>query len=183
MTNLITDPKTIQGHLLLHRTTFHTGAHVPTKSIMLPRTLPAHSVPETNGEAAANGTAATMKPQIILMASPTGALASLVALSENSYRRLSSLTSQLINTLPQPGGLNPKAYRMPASSMQTTAEQAPGVDAGVGRSIVDGAMLARWTELASGRRGEIAGRVGYAGAEEVRAELEGVLGWDGMAYF
>lgn len=54
----------------------------------------------------------------------------------------------------------------------------------MGTNIVDGAVLARWNELASGRRGEIAGRVGFVGGnEEVRGELEGVLGWSGMAYF
>lgn len=91
--------------------------------------------------------------------------------------------SQLINTLPHTAGLNPKAYRMPPSATQTKASMGPGVDAGGGRNIVDGAVLARWMELASGRRSEIAGRVGYSGAEEVRAELEGVLGWSGLGYF
>jgi cleavage and polyadenylation specificity factor subunit 1 len=105
------------------------------------------------------------------------------SLSETTYRRLSSLTAQLINTLPHPAGLNPKAYRMPPSATQTTARMPPGVDAGVGRNIVDGAVLSRWTELASGKRGEMASRVGYSGPEEVRAELEGVLGWSGLNYF
>lgn len=74
---------------------------------------------------------------------------------------------------------------MPPSATQTTARTAPGIgDSGVGTNIVDGGVLNRWNELASGRRGEIAGRVGYAGGPgEVRAELEGVLGWSGMAYF
>lgn len=105
------------------------------------------------------------------------------ALPETSYRRASSLASQLINTLPHPAGLNPKAYRMPPSATQVTARTAPGIDSGVGTNVVDGAVLARWNELASGRRGEIAGRVGYASPEEVRAELEGLLGWSGMTYF
>lgn len=72
---------------------------------------------------------------------------------------------------------------MPPSATQTTAKMPPGVDAGVGRNIVDGVVLSRWTELASGKRGEMASRVGYSGPEEVRAELEGVLGWSGLSYF
>ena len=75
-------------------------------------------------------------------------------------------------------GLNPKAYRMPAAGCAP-----PGVDAGMGRSIVDGAVLARWAELGAGRRAEIAGRVGFNGQQEVRSELNTVLGWDSLAYF
>ncbi|KAJ0122428.1 uncharacterized protein J7T55_002941 [Diaporthe amygdali] len=176
-------PKSLQGHLLLHRTSFNVGAHVPVKSMLLPRVPLPNSQPQENGHLT-NGIAAnTISPHTILFASPTGSLATLISVSETSYRRLSSLMSQLINTLPHPAGLNPKAYRMPPSATQTKASMGPGVDAGGGRNIVDGVVLARWMELASGRRAEIAGRVGYSGSEEVRSELEGVLGWSGLSYF
>lgn len=184
-TDTVADPKSLQGHLLLHRTTFNVGAHTPTKSIMIPRvpfpTSPVQDNSNTNGDAKLIPGA--LPPQVLLLGSPTGALATLGALSETSYRRLSSLVSQLINTLPHHAGLNPKAYRMPPSATQTTARNGPGIDSGVGTNIVDAAILARWNELASGRRGEIAGRVGYNGPEEVRAELEGLLGWSGLTYF
>jgi cleavage and polyadenylation specificity factor subunit 1 len=58
-----------------------------------------------------------------------------------------------------------------------------GVEAGIGRNIVDGAVLERFTELGMARRVELAGRAGYAGIGEVRSELEGVLGWAGLGYF
>ena len=48
---------------------------------------------------------------------------------------------------------------------------------------MDGAVLARFNELGMARRVELAGRAGYAGVGEVRAELEGVLGWAGLSYF
>ncbi|KAG6368515.1 hypothetical protein INS49_002725 [Diaporthe citri] len=176
-------PKSLQGHLLLHRTSFNVGAHLPVKSLLLPRVPLANSQPQENGHLTNGNTANTVPPHTILFASPTGSLATLTSVSETSYRRLSSLMSQLINTLPHPAGLNPKAYRMPPSATQTKASMGPGVDAGGGRNIVDGAVLARWMELASGRRAEIAGRVGYSGSEEVRADLEGVLGWSGLGYF
>lgn len=102
-------------------------------------------------------------------------------LSESEYRRLSSLAGQLATSLSHTAGLNPKGYRMVAGS--DAAIEAPGVDAAVGRSVVDGALLARWVELGSGRKGEIAGRVGFASALDVRAALESVLGWSRMAYF
>jgi cleavage and polyadenylation specificity factor subunit 1 len=114
-----------------------------------------------------------------LLASPTGVLAALRPLSESAYRRLSSLAAQLVNSLPHAAGLNPKGYRM------ANADCPPaGVDAGIGRSIVDGAVLARFGELGMARRVELAGRAGYtAGLEEVRAELQSVLGWAGLDYF
>ena len=37
----------------------------------------------------------------------------------------------------------------------------PGVDAGIGRTIVDGKVLERFMELGTGKRQEIAGRAGY----------------------
>jgi len=105
-------------------------------------------------------------------------------LSESSYRRLSSLAAQLANTLAHPAGTNPKGYRLPSTTLHL---HGVGVDAGVGRNIVDGAVLERYFELAAGRRGEMAGRAGYSsggsGTEEVRSELEGVIGWAGLSYF
>ena len=105
-------------------------------------------------------------------------------LSESAYRRLSSLAAQLANTLAHPAGTNPKGYRLPSTTLHL---HGVGVDAGVGRNIVDGAVLERYFELAAGRRGEMAGRAGYSsggsGTEEVRSELEGVLGWAGLSYF
>jgi cleavage and polyadenylation specificity factor subunit 1 len=49
--------------------------------------------------------------------------------------------------------------------------------------VVDGAVLARWTELAAAKRTEIAGKGGYDGVAELREELDGILGWSGLAYF
>ena len=172
----MTDPKSLQGHLLLHRTTFNTGPHHPTSSKLLPvasATTPTDST-RTGG---ADG-AASDQNHILLLASPTGVLATLRPLSEAAYRRLSSLAGQLTTSLPHAAGLNPKAHRMPAASCPPS-----GVDAGIGRSIVDGAVLERFTELGTGRRVEMAGRAGYGGAAEVRAELEALLGWAGLAYF
>jgi cleavage and polyadenylation specificity factor subunit 1 len=188
------DPKSLQGHLLIHRTTFNLGAHQTTHSLLLPNTSPtAQLEPYTNGTATNGTNAKPHPPHLLLLSSPTGVLATLTPLSEPSYRNLSTLSTQLANTLAQVAGLNPRAYRAPYPSSRN-GNGAPGVDAGVGRTIVDGALLARWMELGSGRRGEIAARVvggggsgGSAeaslGVELVRRELEGVLGWGGMAYF
>ncbi|KAI1743387.1 CPSF A subunit region-domain-containing protein [Xylaria scruposa] len=173
-------PKSLQGHLLLHRTSFSTGAHSPTRSMLLPRTLPATSdyvsQYQTNGDSSNSP-----NPSTILFSSPTGVLATLSPLSEPQYRRLSFLSGQLLSSLPHYAGLNPKAYRAPAST-GAVGRFPPGVDAGMGRNIIDGALLARWNELGAGRKAEIAGRVGFADADEVREVLREVLGTNGLGY-
>ncbi|KAI1752219.1 CPSF A subunit region-domain-containing protein [Xylaria castorea] len=173
-------PKSLQGHLLLHRTSFSTGAHLPTRSMLLPRTLPATSdylsQYQTNGDSTTSP-----NPSIILFSSPTGVLATLSPLSEPQYRRLSFLSGQLLSSLPHFAGLNPKAYRAPATT-GAVGRFPPGVDAGMGRNIIDGALLARWNELGAGRKAEIAGRVGFADVDEVREVLREVLGTNGLGY-
>lgn len=118
---------------------------------------------------------------MLFLASSTGLLSALVPLSEQEYRRLSSLSSQLVNSLTNHAGLNPKAYRAPIST-GAVGRNPPAVDAGVGRSVVDGALLARWNELGADRKAEVAGRVGFGGVDEVRATLEGIMGTGGLAY-
>ncbi|KAI0410169.1 CPSF A subunit region-domain-containing protein [Xylaria palmicola] len=173
-------PKSLQGHLLLHRTSFSTGAHIPTRCMLLPRTLPATSdyisQHQTNGDSSASPT-----PSIVLFSTPTGVLATLAPLSEPQYRRLSFLSGQLLSSLPHHAALNPKAYRAPAST-GAVGRFPPGVDAGMGRSIIDGTLLARWHELGAGRKAEIAGRVGFSDVDEVREVLREVLGTNGLGY-
>ncbi|KAI0473757.1 CPSF A subunit region-domain-containing protein [Xylariaceae sp. FL0804] len=196
-------PKSLQGHLLLHRTSFSAGANVPTRSMLLPRTLPATSdylaqqtqaannVNGTNGggeTATVNGQQQHAAPSTVLLSSATGVLATLSPLSEPQYRRLSFLTGQLLSSLPAHAGLNAKDYRAPYggnSGSAVVGRMPPGVDAGTagaGRSIVDGALLARWNELGAGRRAEMAGRVGFAGVGEVRDVLREVLGSSALGY-
>lgn len=132
--------------------------------LLLPRTFPpTHPTPDS-------------PPHILLLASPSGSLAALTPVSETAYRRLLSVTNQLLPALTPHGGLNAKAYRLPEG-------RPVGVETASGRTIIDGAVLARWTELGAGKRAEIAGKGGYDGVVELREELEGILGWSGLAYF
>ncbi|KAK8104264.1 CPSF A subunit region [Apiospora kogelbergensis] len=175
-------PKSLGGHLLLHRTTFSVGAHIPTQTKLLPRTLPpGHELLDRESEDDNNTGAPSQQAQVLFLASSTGLLSALVPLSEQEYRRLSSLSSQLVNSLTNHAGLNPKAYRAPIST-GAVGRNPPAVDAGVGRSVVDGALLARWNELGADRKAEVAGRVGFGGVDEVRATLEGIMGTGGLAY-
>ncbi|KAL7759347.1 hypothetical protein ACKLNR_009437 [Fusarium oxysporum f. sp. zingiberi] len=158
-------PKSLQGHLLLHRTSFSVSPNPPSTTLLLPRTLPPSHPPPQD------------PPHILLLASSSGHLATLVPLPETTYRRLLSVTNQLLPALTPHGGLNAKAHRLPDGIRPV------GVEAAGGRTIVDGAVLARWAELGAAKRAEIAGKGGYDGVGELREELEGVLGWSGLSYF
>jgi cleavage and polyadenylation specificity factor subunit 1 len=170
------------GQRLIHRTTFATGPNQPIQTLLLPKS-PAGTSSSTNGLSSTangvNGASAdgTTQPYTLLLASPTGQLAALTPLSETSYRRLVSVTNQLVSALPHPAACNPKAFRMPNPNSRQ-----PGVDATVGRGVVDGVVLARWNELGSRQRAEIASKGGYAIPQEVRAELDGILGWGTLGY-
>jgi cleavage and polyadenylation specificity factor subunit 1 len=113
---------------------------------------------------------ATIPEHEILMTSNTGSISLLSPLSEPQYRRLSTLATQLTNTLYHACGLNPKAYRI--------GKDAPEGMVG-GRTVVDGGILMRWMELGSQRRAEVAGRVGVD-VEEVREDLLALMG--GLRY-
>lgn len=104
----------------------------------------------------------------VLIASQNGSLALVTSVTEESYRRLSALQSQLINTLEHPGGLNPRAFRAVES------------DGASGRGMVDGNLLRQWLNLGKQRQAEIAGRVG-ATEWEIRGDLETISG-DGLGY-
>ncbi|KAM3469253.1 hypothetical protein MY8738_010146 [Beauveria namnaoensis] len=170
-------PKSLQGHLLLHRTTFSLSPNEPTTTVLLERTIPA-SQPQPKGTTGAE------TPHTLLLSCPTGQLAALTPLSESAYRRLLSLTNQVLPAVVPHGGLHPKAHRLPEGRGAQSHSRAVGVEtAASGRMIVDGAVLARWTELGAAKRAEMALKSGYDDVHEMRGELEGVLGWSGMAYF
>jgi len=165
----ISDPKSVHGQILLHRTTFSLGGHLPTSMTLLPRTK-APSLLPPSPDAMDIAADATIPEHEILMTCNTGSISLLSPLSESQYRRLSTLASHLTNTLYHACGLNPRAYRVD--------RDAP--DGMVGsRTVVDGSMLMRWGELGSQRRSEVAGRVGVD-VEEVREDLVALMG--GLGY-
>lgn len=170
-------PKSVQGHLLLHRTTFSVTPNVPALTLLLPRTFPPQSQPQSQSSP-------SRAHMLLLMACPSGQLAALAPLSESTYRRLLSVTNQLQPAIVPHGGLHAKAHRHGGDPSGRTASTV-GVDtaSSSGRALVDGTVLARWNELGAGKRADVAVRGGYDGAGDLRGDLEGVLGWTGMAYF
>lgn len=104
----------------------------------------------------------------ILMTFQTGSIAVITPLSEDSYRRLLALQSQLVNALEHPCSLNPRGYR---------AVESDGM--GGQRGMIDGNLLLRWLDMGAQRKAEIAGRVG-ADVGAIRTDLEKLHG--GLAY-
>ncbi|KAG5972297.1 hypothetical protein E4U55_000857 [Claviceps digitariae] len=181
-------PKSLQGHLLLHRTSFSVTPNAPTLTLLLPRTFPpssAHHPALSQSQSQSQSQSPPSRSHmLLLLACPSGQLAALAPLSESTYRRLLSVTNQLHPAIVPHGGLHAKAHRHAGDSSGTPASTV-GVDtaASLGRVLVDGTVLARWNELGAGKRTDVAVRGGYDGAADLRGDLEGVLGWTGMGYF
>ncbi|KAM0329407.1 hypothetical protein ACHAQA_004714 [Verticillium albo-atrum] len=168
-------PRSLQGHLLLNRASFSVAPNHAWVTLALPRTTTRPYLPQPDATVDSGN-----RTQTLLLASASGAIASLNPITEHAYRRLTSLTTSLANALPHAAGMNPKGHRLPP---QDGAARPPAVDVSAGRTVVDGALLARWNELGARQRAEAAGKGGFASAADVRGELEDVLGWRGVDYF
>ncbi|KAF7117248.1 hypothetical protein CNMCM5793_006004 [Aspergillus hiratsukae] len=159
------DPKSSNGDRLLARSKFHMG-HFATTMTLLPRTM------VSSEKAMADPDSMEIDSQTIsqqvLITSQSGSLGIVTSVSEESYRRLSALQSQLTNSLEHPCGLNPRAYRAVES------------DGTAGRGMLDGNLLYQWLDMGQHRKMEIAARVG-AHEWEIKADLE-AIGGDGLGY-
>ncbi|KAL9101501.1 MAG: hypothetical protein Q9163_003249 [Psora crenata] len=120
-------PKSLSGHHLLPSPPFHTPNYPSTLTLIPP------SHPNAGS---------------LLLTSPTGSLSLITPLPASTHRTLSSLQSHLLNTLPHPLGLNPRAFRTPSGKVGSVAE-----GAGAGRvGIIDGNIIRRWNEPGNWRR-------------------------------
>ncbi|CAG8367489.1 unnamed protein product [Penicillium salamii] len=159
------DPKSSNGDRLLSRSKFYTG-NFASSVMLLPRTAVSSEVPDSSEEAMEVDE--THAKHQVLVASQNGSLALVTSVAEESYRRLSALQSQLVNTVDHPAGLNARAFRAVES------------DGAAGRGMVDGNLLRLWLNMGKQRQTEIAGRVG-ATEWEIKGDLESI-GGDGFGY-
>ncbi|KAL1982296.1 hypothetical protein VTN96DRAFT_1454 [Rasamsonia emersonii] len=159
------DPKSSNGDRLLNRSTFHMG-HFASTVTLLPRTAVSSELAMSDSDEMSID--AYVPLHQVLITTQTGSVGLVTSVSEESYRRLSALQSQLSNTLEHPCGLNPRAYR---------AVESDGIG---GRGMIDGTLLYRWLDLSRQRKTEIASRVG-ADEWEIRADLE-AIGGSGLGY-
>lgn len=154
-------PKSERGTKLLHRSTFHSGAF-PTTMTLLPRTAVSAEItgmvsPE---DMDVEPTFATHQ---ILITTQEGGLALITPLSEQTYRRLSTLQNILIANLEHACGLNPRAYR---------AVESDGIG---GRPMIDGNVVQKWLDQSSQHRSNMADKVGGS-VWDIRADLEAIGG-------
>lgn len=99
----------------------------------------------------------------LLALTQSGSIGLITPLTEHSYRRLSTLQTQIGNVVEQFCGLNPRAYR---------AVESDGIG---GRGMLDGTLLQRFYELSSQRRADISSRVGAA-VWDLYADLDAIGG-------
>jgi cleavage and polyadenylation specificity factor subunit 1 len=160
------NPKSERGTKLLHRSTFHSGAF-PSTMTLLPRTTvsseTAISVPVHGADITAG-----LATQQVLVTTQEGGLALITPLSEQSYRRLSTLQNILIANLEHPCGLNPRAYR---------AVETDGIG---GRAIIDGNVVQKWLDQSSQHKSSTADKCGGT-VWDVRGDLE-AIGGGGLGY-
>ncbi|BCS21380.1 cleavage/polyadenylation factor CFT1 [Aspergillus puulaauensis] len=159
------DPNSSNGDKLLNRSKFHTG-NFASGVTLLPRTLVSSERVMSGSDDMDMDSVAPLHN--VLVTSHNGSIGLVTGVSEESYRRLSALQSQLTNSLEHPCGLNPRAYRAVES------------DASAGRGMLDGNLLFQYLDMSKQRKVEIAGRVG-AKEWEIKADLE-VIGGDGLGY-
>ncbi|KAF9894195.1 mRNA cleavage and polyadenylation factor subunit [Aspergillus nanangensis] len=159
-------PKSSNGDRLLSRSKFHTGNFASTLTL-LPRTMVSSERAMTNSDESMDLDVDIARHHA-LVTSQNGSVGLVTCVSEEAYRRLSALQSQLTNILEHPCGLNPRAFRAVES------------DGSAGRGILDGNLLFQWLDMGKQRKAEIAGRVG-ANELEIKADLESI-GGDGFGY-
>jgi cleavage and polyadenylation specificity factor subunit 1 len=161
------NPKSERGLKLLHRSSFNTGAF-PSSMTLLPRT-------PVSSEVVMQGTSeddmdvdATYARHQILMTTQEGGLALITPLSDQAYRRLSTMQNILISNLEHPCGLNPRAYR----NVET--------DGIGGRGMIDGNVVQRWMDQSSQHKASTADKIGGT-VWDIRSDLEGI-GGGGLGY-
>ncbi|OJJ46311.1 hypothetical protein ASPZODRAFT_133341 [Penicilliopsis zonata CBS 506.65] len=159
------DPKSSNGDRLLNRSKFHTG-HFASTATLLPRAAPESGSAKSDADMDMDMDLDRDSSYQVLVTSQTGSIALVTPVSEESYRRLSALQSQLTTTLEHACGLNPRVFRAVES------------DGTVGRGMLDGNLLRRWLDLGEQRKQEIAHRVGGE-KWEIRFDLASL---DGLGY-
>ena len=154
-------PKSERGTKLLHRSTFHSGSF-PSGMALLPRTAVSSEMTSSSSADAMNVDEDWGQHQL-LITTQEGGLALITALSEQAYRRLSTLQNILTANLEHPCGLNPRAYR---------AVETDGIG---GRPIIDGNIVQEWLHQSSQHKNSTADKVGGT-VWEIRADLEAIGG-------
>jgi cleavage and polyadenylation specificity factor subunit 1 len=155
------NPKTERGTKLLQRSTFNTGS-LPTTMTLLPRT-------PVSSDVAGLPSASHMDVDLnfarhqILITTQEGGLALITPLSDQSYRRLSTLQNILMTNLEHPCSLNPRAYR---------AVETDGVG---GLGMIDGSLVLRWQHQSSQHKASMADKIGGT-VWDIRSDVESIGG-------
>lgn len=133
------------GNRLLRRADFNIGSHVNTMFRVRGK-LEDPSAPGLKNQAAVENR------HVTFMASLDGSIGYLMPIPEKVFRRQQMLQTSMISQLPNPAGLNPKAYRTFKSSQPDLSNPQ--------RNIVDGELCWRFLYLSTMERTEVAHKIG-----------------------
>ncbi|KAL1515988.1 hypothetical protein AB1Y20_002601 [Prymnesium parvum] len=135
-----------RGNQLQPRAAFQLGAQV---NRLLRLTLP--TPPAAPAASAAGGAAAKLTRHALLWATLQGSVGFLSPIDESTFRRLSFLATKMVAGVPHAAGLNPRAFR---------AHDAGATSAQELKSILDGALLSRFTALDCEEQDTLAQQIG-----------------------
>lgn len=161
------NPKSERGAKLLLRSTFNSGSF-PTTINLLPRTPVSSEVAYQAEDEDDMDVDMVYARHQLLITTQEGGIALITPVSDQVYRRLSSLQNILITNLEHPCGLNPRAYRQ---------AETDGVG---GRAMIDGNLVRRWLVQSSQHKTSTADKVGGT-VWDIRSDLEAIDG-SGLGY-
>ena len=163
------NPKTERGTKLILRSTFRTGTIPTTMTLLPPPSQKSSTIDPSNPSQMDIDHPAGVphQPHSLLLTSQTGSLSLLTPLTEQTYRRLSTLQNILLSSTLDAtshfASLNPRAYRQ---------VETDGVG---GRAVIDGDLVRRWWEVSSQQKSNAADKAG-GDVWDVRADLAVVGG-------
>ncbi|ORX60565.1 hypothetical protein DM01DRAFT_1300393 [Hesseltinella vesiculosa] len=133
--------QSISGQKLIRRGDYHIGSQVRTM-IRMPKII-----------VGSNGQYVYSNSAFCLCGSYTGSIGVFAPLPEKTFKRLHTLYSQLVNSIPHVAGLNPRAYRYIKGTKQRLASNR-------NRAVLDGGILSQFVCLPVDRQTELTRQIG-----------------------
>lgn len=132
------------GQKLVRKADFHLGQHINHMFRVRSKI--------TDPSASGRILTGWEKRQVLWFATLDGAFGHLLPCSEKTYRRLLMLQNVLLTSIPHVAGLNPKSFRMLKQRRKELLNPS--------RSIIDGELVFKFSDLPYSQRAEIAKKIG-----------------------
>jgi cleavage and polyadenylation specificity factor subunit 1 len=147
---LITDVQSFSGQKLICRGDYHVGSQIETTI----------SVPKIVLSGSDEGIS-----HLTICGTLDGGLCMITPIPEKTSKRLALLSSQIVNGIQHPAGLNPRAFRLLQSKDRLNSNPVKG--------ILDGDLLFEFVNLPANRQKEMTKQIG-SGVDRVMDDLAGI---------